>query len=189
MDEKPDPEYQAMFKEKIEKFWKAPEGAETYMDVKKRMTNFLYDIDKKEDGKTILIVSQNTPIFLMFEGAQGLKPEEAMKLRKANTPFIENSQIMELNFAPIPHNRNYELDMHRPFIDEITLKCECGGTMKRIPEVFDCWFESGSMPYAQAHYPFENLEKFDPKSHKGFPADFIAEGVDQQEVGLKSMLC
>lgn len=188
MDEKPDSEYQAMFKEKIEKFWKAPEGAETYMDVKKRMTNFLYDIDKKEDEKTILIVSHNTPIFLMFAGAQGLKPEEAMKLRKPNTPFIENSQIMELDFAPIPHNRNYELDMHRPFIDEITLKCKCGGTMKRIPEVFDCWFESGSMPYAQAHYPFENLDKFDPTKHKGFPADFIAEGVDQTRGWFNSML-
>ncbi len=67
-------------------------------------------------------------------------------------------------------------DLHRPYIDEIEFKCEkCGKIMKRIPEVLDCWFESGSMPYAQEHYPFENKEKFE----KNFPADFIAEGVDQ----------
>jgi isoleucyl-tRNA synthetase len=67
-------------------------------------------------------------------------------------------------------------DLHRPLIDEITFKCEkCGGEMKRVPEVLDCWFESGSMPYAQFHYPFANKEKF----LDNFPAEFIAEGIDQ----------
>ena len=67
-------------------------------------------------------------------------------------------------------------DLHRPYIDEVSFKCEkCGGLMKRIPEVFDCWFESGLMPYAQAHYPFENKESFE----KNFPAQFVAEGIDQ----------
>ena len=71
----------------------------------------------------------------------------------------------------------YPEDLHKQFVDKITFPCKkCGkGTMKRIPEVFDCWFESGSMPYAQQHYPFENKEYFD--SH--FPADFISEGLDQ----------
>jgi len=67
-------------------------------------------------------------------------------------------------------------DLHKQFVDKVTWQCEkCGGIMKRIPEVLDCWFESGSMPYAQEHYPFANKEKFE----KNFPADFIAEGVDQ----------
>ncbi|MFH1838407.1 MAG: isoleucine--tRNA ligase [Candidatus Kuenenbacteria bacterium] len=67
-------------------------------------------------------------------------------------------------------------NLHKHIIDKIEFKCEkCGGMMKRIPEVFDCWFESGSMPYAQEHYPFENKEKFE----KNFPAQFIAEGQDQ----------
>jgi isoleucyl-tRNA synthetase len=69
-------------------------------------------------------------------------------------------------------------NLHRPFIDEITFKCEqCGGTMKRVPEVIDCWFDSGSMPLAQQHYPFENKELVD--QGKAFPADFICEGIDQ----------
>ncbi|OGD86120.1 hypothetical protein A2Z23_00505 [Candidatus Curtissbacteria bacterium RBG_16_39_7] len=66
-------------------------------------------------------------------------------------------------------------DLHRPYIDEVILRCPCGQDAKRIPEVLDCWFESGSMPYAQDHYPFERKEEFD----KNFPADFIAEGLDQ----------
>ncbi|MBN1242674.1 MAG: isoleucine--tRNA ligase [Spirochaetales bacterium] len=66
-------------------------------------------------------------------------------------------------------------DLHKHFVDEITWKCSCGGTMKRIPEVLDCWFESGSMPYAQVHYPFENKKHFE----EHFPSDFICEGLDQ----------
>ncbi len=66
-------------------------------------------------------------------------------------------------------------DLHKHFVDEMTWQCRCGGTMRRIPEVLDCWFESGAMPYAQNHYPFENREHFE----KNFPADFISEGLDQ----------
>ena len=67
-------------------------------------------------------------------------------------------------------------DLHKHYVDDITYQCSCGkGTMKRIPEVLDCWFESGSMPYAQVHYPFENKEWFE----KNFPAKFICEGLDQ----------
>ncbi|MCX8013016.1 MAG: isoleucine--tRNA ligase, partial [Rectinema sp.] len=66
-------------------------------------------------------------------------------------------------------------DLHKQHIDKVTLPCSCGGTMRRVPEVLDCWFESGAMPYAQNHYPFENKEKFE--AH--FPADFICEGLDQ----------
>lgn len=69
----------------------------------------------------------------------------------------------------------YPEDLHKHFVDKITIPCECGGVMKRIPEVLDCWFESGSMPYAQNHYPFENKEYFE----KHYPADFISEGLDQ----------
>lgn len=67
------------------------------------------------------------------------------------------------------------IELHRPYVDEIHLKCECHGTMSRTPEVIDCWFDSGSMPYGQWHYPFERKDEFDQL----FPADFICEGVDQ----------
>ena len=77
------------------------------------------------------------------------------------------------------------VELHRPYIDEITLKCpECGGTMHRVPEVIDCWFDSGAMPFAQHHYPFENKELFE----KQFPADFISEAVDQTRGWFYSLL-
>ena len=69
-----------------------------------------------------------------------------------------------------------ELDLHKPTLDKLTMKCpKCGKTMHRTPEVMDCWFDSGSMPFAQYHYPFENKETFE----KSFPADFICEAIDQ----------
>lgn len=77
------------------------------------------------------------------------------------------------------------IELHRPFIDAVTMKCpHCGGTMKRVPEVIDCWFDSGSMPFAQHHYPFENKELFEQQ----FPADFISEAVDQTRGWFYSLL-
>jgi isoleucyl-tRNA synthetase len=70
-------------------------------------------------------------------------------------------------------------DLHKQFVDKIILKCECEGEMKRVPEVLDCWFESGSMPYAQMNYTGKPLDDFDPQKGKNFPAQFIAEGMDQ----------
>ncbi len=78
-----------------------------------------------------------------------------------------------------------DIELHRPYIDAVTLKCpECGGVMKRVPEVIDCWFDSGSMPFAQHHYPFENQELFKAQ----FPADFISEAVDQTRGWFYSLL-
>ena len=77
------------------------------------------------------------------------------------------------------------VELHRPYIDEITCTCpECGGTMKRVPEVIDCWFDSGAMPFAQHHYPFENKELFDSQ----FPAQFISEAVDQTRGWFYSLM-
>ena len=77
------------------------------------------------------------------------------------------------------------VELHRPYIDEITITCpHCGKQMKRVPEVIDCWFDSGSMPFAQHHYPFENEDKFKAQ----FPADFISEAVDQTRGWFYSLL-
>ena len=78
-----------------------------------------------------------------------------------------------------------EIELHRPYIDDVTIKCEkCGKQMKRVPEVIDCWFDSGAMPFAQHHYPFENADLFEQQ----FPADFISEAVDQTRGWFYSLL-
>ncbi len=77
------------------------------------------------------------------------------------------------------------IELHRPYVDDVTLTCpECGGVMHRVPDVMDCWFDSGSMPFAQWHYPFEHKDDFD----KLFPADFICEGIDQTRGWFYSLM-
>ena len=80
---------------------------------------------------------------------------------------------------------NAKVELHRPYIDEVTFTCpDCGKTMKRVPEVIDCWFDSGAMPFAQHHYPFENKDKFEQQ----FPAKFISEAVDQTRGWFYSLM-
>jgi isoleucyl-tRNA synthetase len=87
---------------------------------------------------------------------------------------------LQAHVGELPH----PFDPHKPFIDELLIACTCGGSMRRTPEVIDVWFDSGAMPYAQWHYPFENQELFD----KHFPADYICEGVDQTRGWFYSLM-
>ncbi len=81
---------------------------------------------------------------------------------------------------------NSDIELHRPYVDDVHIKCDkCGESMARVPEVIDCWFDSGAMPFAQQHYPFENKEKFEEEM---FPADYICEGIDQTRGWFYSLL-
>ena len=176
----PTAEYHKMFPTVENRFDEAPKNGETLMQMKNRVTGFLYDIDKKYSGKNILVVTHEFVIWLMNAGAIGALKTQAVQMKEnKKDEFIKNGEIQTLEFAPISHNENFELDLHRPYIDEIKFNCVCGQEMKRIPEIFDTWYDSGSMPFAQNHYPFENKEKFETENSSLFPADFIAEGLDQ----------
>ncbi len=170
--------YHSHFKNTDERFHIRPEGGENLTDVKQRVASFLYELEEKYEGRNILIVSHGDPTWLMQTVALGMLPENIVADLDKNYKemfYLENAEVRKLDFSPLPHNSDYEVDFHKPYIDTVVFKCDCGGKFKRINEVFDCWFESGSMPYASVHYPFENKEKFEAN----FPADFIAEGVDQ----------
>jgi len=159
-----------------ERFECGPEAGETYADVKKRAGNLLFELETKYKGKNILIVSHETPIYLMVSATKGLDRKQALDMH-GDQVFIENAKIINLEFDVLPHNSEYEMDLHKPHIDEVIFDCECGGKMKRVKEVMDVWFDSGSMPFAQDHYPFENQDLID--KNDGYPADFISEGIDQ----------
>ncbi|MBI2515077.1 class I tRNA ligase family protein [Candidatus Wolfebacteria bacterium] len=159
----------------LERFVKNPPQGENLTELKNRVTEFLYEINSRYKNKKILIVSHEYPIWLMAAGAIGADDKKSVVIKKAQEDdFIKTGAMMRLDFSPLPHNDNFELDLHRPYIDEFEINCSCGSKMKRVEYVFDCWFESGAMPYGQSHYPFENKAKFE----KNFPAKFIAEGVD-----------
>lgn len=178
----PRPEWEALFAMLSDKFNKAMLGGETYAEVYKRVGEFLFDIESRYTGKNILVVTHGTPAWLMNEIA-AYAPLEEVKERKHGGDLFQPAQLQEISFTPYPHNRKFELDLHRPYIDEVQMGDSMNGKWERVPDVFDCWFESGSMPYAQSGYP-KNKSGFDPKrwlglKPKGFPAHFIAEGIDQ----------
>jgi len=176
--------YIAHFSSPIQRFGRRPSGGENLLDVKKRTGEFLNEIDEKYKNKKILLVSHADAIWQIWSAAFGWNSERALIEKKEKKYFIKNSEILTLPYVPLPKNSNFEIDLHRPYIDKIEFRCKCGGTMKRIKEVFDCWFESGSMPFAQFHYPFENQKLF----KKNFPAHFIAEGLDQTRGWFYNML-
>ncbi|TSC78420.1 MAG: isoleucyl-tRNA synthetase, partial [Parcubacteria group bacterium Gr01-1014_29] len=182
-------EYQAFFASPEERFTKKPEGGETLEDVRRRVMSFIREADAKNEGKKILIISHGDPLWMLEGTLQNLSQKEIIAFREHG--YIKQGELRTTELKNVPYDEDGRLNFHKPYIDEVVLKCGCGGTMKRIPEVFDCWFESGSMPYGQRHYMGKPLEGFDPtadareglalrnsKSEGGFPADFIAEGID-----------
>ena len=169
-------DYRAFFATNEEKFDKRPKGAETMREVRERVMRFLYEIEEKYKNKNILIVSHGDPIWAIIGAAKALNVAELAAIKERNKEIIGEGTWQELDFAPLPHNEDFELDLHRPFIDEIKLVCSCGGEARRLPEVLDVWLDSGAMPFAESHYPFENKKFVDTVN---YPADFISEAIDQ----------
>ena len=147
---------------------------ETYDELRKRMMVFMADMEAQYRGKKILIVTHGALGWLLQEIAEGRTEKEIRAERKYNMPKLAG--YIPLVWRNIPRNEFGELDPHRPFIDEMTIACqECSADMRRIPDLADVWFDSGAMPYAQWHWPFEGEKIFKEQ----FPADFIVEGLDQ----------
>jgi isoleucyl-tRNA synthetase len=169
-------EYHSDFPKTVENFGVSPQGNESYDLIKRRATSILYDLEKTYKDKNILIVTHGGPAWLMTAGALGYTPEQTLQMirEKKDYHYLDNAEYNLIDFIPLPHNHNYELDLHRPYIDKITL-IENGEEYKRIPEVIDCWFESGSMPFAQDHFPFERPDW----KKENFPAGFVAEYIAQ----------
>ena len=143
------------------------ETGESRNEVVARVREFLEEINNKYSGKTVLIVGHgiiNAAIRKIL-----------YDISEDNFRFHEVPDFDLIHYFYVQEN-GASFDLHKDVVDKVTFPCEkCEGTMKRIPDVLDTWFDSGSMPYAQLHYPFENQDVFE----KGFPAEFIAEGIDQ----------
>lgn len=175
---KPKKEFEKKFLDYPQKlFEKAPEGGESWLEVKKRMLDFLEEIEKKYQGKNILIVSHGDPLWMLWGAMEGWEKEDYFKKGKKRD-YIKKAELRELTFRCFPYNEKGELDFHRPYIDKVKFFCPfCKkGEMIREKDVVDCWFDSGAMPFAQDHWPFSQKETLPPKY---FPADFICEGIDQ----------
>jgi isoleucyl-tRNA synthetase len=169
MDGKMIEEWKAQFEGK-NRFRDNPHNGESEADVEKRFLPFLKEISEKHEGKNILVVTHGALLRLAEKYFKNLKEDEIFAL----TPLLGPGTMKEYSFTQIPRNDNGEVDLHRPYVDKVVFECEkCGSDMHRIPDVLDCWFESGSMPYAS-----QELDVRDGAPER-FPADFIAEGLDQ----------
>lgn len=149
-----------------------PNG-ESVAAVLERVTKGLNNLEQKFAGKKIMVISHGLPIFTLMAKSNGVEAANLL-VERAKFGMTKHAHAYDLVWKKWPQNDRGELDLHRPYIDEVSLKCQCGGRMVRVPEVFDCWFESGSMPY------------FDKQN--GFPADFIAEGLDQTRGWFYSLI-
>lgn len=165
-------------------FTKGVAGGESLADVSRRVGELLYEIEQKHSNKKILFVTHGGPAWLLFVASGVFQPEnqtyKAPDMKSVDAPIFVNgfarflnAEIRELAFVPLPHNKNFELDLHKPFIDQVTIVSDSGKEMQRVKEVLDVWFDSGAMPFAQHHYPFENSKDLP------YPADYICEGIDQ----------
>jgi isoleucyl-tRNA synthetase len=186
---KPWDKYREMFKDEKDRFLNPIHGGESIQDMKKRIGDVIYELESKYENKNILILSHGGPLWMLFATLEGYNVDESITMTgglfrhaeelekgfKGEFNHFGNAEVRKVPFVPIPHNANYELDLHRPYIDNVEIICSCGGATKRITEVLDCWFESGSMPFAQDHYPFKNKNW----KNNNFPAGFIAEYIAQ----------
>jgi isoleucyl-tRNA synthetase len=159
------------------RFETRPPSGESLRDVRARVWDFLKECEEKYKSKNILIVTHEYPTWMLFTSGEAWSEKRAIvEKEKRGSDFVGFAEIRKLDLEVVPRNDSGEADMHRPYIDEITLPCvTCRGTMRRTPEIFDSWMEAGSMPFAEYHYPFENKDTF--KRH--LPAQFVAEYIAQ----------
>lgn len=159
------------------RFQVAPPKGENYFAIEKRMYEFMKEIDQKCQRENILIISHQRPLTLLEKINYGYDLKEFTKTLLRGKE-IKTGELRKLEFKKLPYNKKMELDFHRPYVDEVKFYCrKCNAPMERTPEVIDCWFDSGAMPFAQYHYPFENKTLIKRKIQ--FPADYISEAIDQ----------
>ena len=153
----------------------APNG-QSFADLRSQVLDFVKELERKYQNKTILIISHESPLLMLETAFLGLSNKETARWRVEKPLSV--GEFRSVEYKQFPYNEEGELDFHKPYVDEIKFFCpKCGAKMERVPEVIDVWFDSGSMPFAQWHYPFENKDYIDKKEQ--FPADYIAEGIDQ----------
>jgi len=175
-----EPKYHALFPKKMYRWNTGPDGAETLSDVRARTVAAIRDLNKKYKNKNILIISHGDPLWILEGAMRGQTEEEFF----ANEFYPKFAVPFEIDPPVLPFDAQGKLDLHRPYIDQVVLiDPKTKKELHRVKEVCDVWFDSGAMPYAQAHFPFAQAGdgKVTAATFKklDYPADFICEAMDQ----------
>ncbi|MFH2063138.1 MAG: class I tRNA ligase family protein [bacterium] len=172
-------DFLALFADADERINKVPEGGESLRQVRLRMVETLKEIDVKHAGQRILVVSHGDALYALKSGLLGYDDQATVDRMKDE--YVGTGGHWEHELLRRPYDEEGRIDVHRPYIDEVRLKCSCGGEMRREPYVLDCWFDSGSMPLAQWGYPHVegSRPRVDGDRPTNYPADYICEAVDQ----------
>lgn len=174
--------WKSSFKTREEPFTTVPEGAETFTKVRQRVGELIFEVEKRYPNKKILFVTHGCPAWMLHTIEEQFSLAQCANDEVGPSTYLKNAEVKKLDFVAYPHNSRFELDLHRPYIDEIQLEVK-GRIYERIPEVLDCWVESGAMPFASAEYPRKkkvvNPRRLFGLMPKGYPADFIAEYIAQ----------
>ncbi|MCR4279533.1 MAG: class I tRNA ligase family protein [Candidatus Zambryskibacteria bacterium] len=163
---KPLDQFFATLDKQADKYHFKTADGESFVDMVRRVGDFMYELDSKYEGKNILIITHGGVVRGAGLVAEGF--DYASITEKLVDLGVKNAEVRSVNFVPLPHNENFELDLHKPYIDEVVLEKD-GEEYRRVKEVMDVWFDSGAMPFAS----------FDSAQDRQYPADFISEAIDQ----------
>lgn len=168
----------------VEERYKAKRGedGESWQEYGVRTEEFIRRVVRENNGKSVLLVGHQGTVAHTERVVESRPVGEGLMERQSDGEYAK-----PFSFTVYSENAK-TFDFHRPYIDKVKVYSDSGAELTRIPEVFDTWYESGSMPYGQFHHPFENLDSFDPNKGIGFPADFISEGLDQTRGWFYSLI-
>jgi isoleucyl-tRNA synthetase len=160
------------------------DDGESLQEAKKRFGDFLFEVEARHSDDNILVVTHGIAMEVLPTIIEGMSQIESREFIRSKFKTTPGGSVHEMKVISLPHNENYELDLHKPYIDEVVLE-KNRQELKRVKEVIDVWFDSGSMPFAQSHYPFDL-----PAGGESFlyPADFISEAIDQTRGWFYTML-
>lgn len=180
---KPGSEYAKRFPTYADSFANKPEGGESLRDLRARLNDFVEETEKKYRGKNILIISHEWSIWILTQAMEGWTEKEAIEeMEKRERTFIQTGDARKQVLRILPKDETGEINLHKPYVDSIVFDCKkCKQPMKRVKEIADVWFDSGAMPLAQDHYPFDKALNPKPETlnPNNYPADYISEAMDQ----------
>src|SRR3989338_7485314 len=164
--------YRGLFQSSQDKLENRAPAGESPCRFRQPWGGFFIEKKRRHKGKTILVISHADTIWMLASVMRGLSEKEIIaEWENMRGDFLSLAERRTYEPKRIPLNFSGEVDLHRPYVDELKIRCSCGGVKARVPEVADVWFDSGAMPFGELHYPFEGRDEIEKSIF--FPFNYI----------------